>query len=329
MKLVNSMSRFALCLSLFTSLQLGISASHAEDVDAPAPSQNPTVYVTAIDPVRDVGYHVGDILNRTITLRVEKPYRILQTSLPLQGTEKKYRGQNQGVEVRSAVLTAEETKHDIIYKLELSYQIFTNSVVVKPSQLPPEYVKFGGNGRMFTVRIPNFPFRISPLTIYGSVKIEHDMSQFRGPLLLDSTLNRYALIACLVVLSAVLIGLFYIIGNRSWLPRMGGPFARAYRDLRKIKNTKGDTSAQKKISKMIERLHLALNQSSGNSVFTADEVIASKPQFVPIKDEITKFFALSRQVFFDSDTQHGINQDLQLWLRQFCRRCRDCERGLS
>src|SRR5450830_1015623 len=244
MKLANLLSTFALCMSLFASLQFGVTASHAEDADAPAPSQNPTVYVTAIDPVCDVGYHVGDILNRTITLRVEKPYRILQTSLPLQGTEKKYRGQNQGLEVRSAVLTAEETKHDTIYKLELSYQVFTNSVVVKPSQLPPEYVKFGGNGHMFTVRIPNFPFRISPLTIYGSVKVEKDMSQFRGPLVLDSTWNHYALIACLVILSVVVIGLFYILGNRSWLPRMGGPFARAYRDLRKIKNTKSDTSAQ-------------------------------------------------------------------------------------
>ena len=329
MKLVNLMSKLALCLSLFASLQFGITASHAEDADAPAPSQNPTVYITAIDPVRDVGYHVGDILNRTITLRVEKPYRILQTSLPLQGTEKKYRGQNQGMEVRSAVLTAEENKNDTIYKLELSYQIFTNSVVVKPSQLPPEYVKFGGNGRMFTVRIPNFPFRISPLTIYGSVKIENDMSQFRGPLLLDSTLNHYVMIACLAIFSIVVIGLFYILGNRSWLPRMGGPFARAYRDLRKIKANKGDSGSQKNLSQSIERLHQAFNQASGNSVFTAEEVIATKPQFMPIKDEITKFFALSRHVFFDSDTQHGISQDLQLWLRQFCRRCRDCERGLS
>jgi hypothetical protein len=179
------------------------------------------------------------------------------------------------------------------------------------------------------VRIPNFPFRISPLTIYGSVKIEKDMSQFRGPLLLDSTLNHYILTACLIVLSIVLIGLFYILGNRSWLPRMGGPFARAYRDLRKIKANKDNTSAQKNIAKMIERLHLAFNQSGANSVFTAEEFITGKPQFMPIKDELSKFFTLSRHVFFDSDTQHGIEQDLQLWLRQFCRRCRDCERGLS
>src|SRR5450830_756640 len=246
MKLANLLRMFvyvvAFCSSLY--LSIGMTSSFAEEGDAAADSKNPTVYVMAIDPVRDVGYHVGDILNRTITLRVEKPYHILQTSLPLQGTEKKYRNQNQGLEVRSAVITAEETKHDIIYKLELSYQVFTNSVVVKPAQLPPEYVKFGGNGRIFTVRIPNFPFRISPLTIYGSVKVEKDMSQFRGPLLLDSTWNNYVLIACLVILSVVVIGLFYILGNRSWLPRMGGPFARAYRDLRKIKNTKSDTSAQ-------------------------------------------------------------------------------------
>jgi len=327
MKLANLFSVCALCSALYLSLAMS-TTSFAEEADTPAESKNPTVYITAIDPVRDVGYHVGDILNRTITLRVEKPYRILQTSLPLQGTEKKYRGQNQGIEVRSAVLTAEETKHDIIYKLELSYQIFTNSVVVKPSQLPPEYVKFGGNGRMFTVRIPNFPFRISPLTIYGSVKIENDMSQFRGPLLLDSTLNHRVLAASSALLGIALIGLFYITGNKSWLPRMGSPFAKAYRDLRKIKSNK-DSSQEIRIKKSVERLHQAFNLSAGNSVFTVNEVLASKPQFTPIKDEISKFFALSRNVFFDSKTEHGIEQDVELWLRQFCRRCRDCERGLS
>ncbi len=305
-----------------------LPTSFAEEIDATPPSNNPTVYVTAIDPERNVGYHVGDILNRTITLRVEKPYHILQTSLPLQGTEKKYRGQNQGVEVRSATISADETKHDIIYKLDLSYQVFTNSVVVKPSQLPPEYVKFGGNGRMFTVRIPNFPFRISPLTIYGSVKIEYDMSQFRGPLLLDSTSNHQVLAVSSALLGLACIGLFYIIGNKSWLPRMGGPFAKAYRDLRRFKSRK-DSGKELYVKKSLKRLHQAFNLSSGNSVFSADEVIARKPQFMPIRNEINKFFALSSNVFFDASAEHDIGEDTQLWLRQFCRRCRDCERGLS
>jgi mxaA protein len=34
-------------------------------------------------------------------------------------------------------------------------------------------------------------------------------------------------------------------------------------------------------------------------------------------------------VFFEPAAAHGITGEPMAWLRQFCRRCRDCERGLK
>lgn len=296
-------------------------------VHAAEPQKNPPVYITEKNPERDVGYHVGDVLHRTVTLKVEKPYKLLQTSLPLTGTEKKYRGQDQGIEVHSAKLTESEQGNLNVYQLELSYQVFTSSIVAKPSHLPPEFVKFGGNGRVFQVRIPSWPFRISPLAVYGSVKIEEDMSPLRGPLLLDATPYRHLLWGLIAVLAITAIGLLYILGNRAWLPRMGGPFAHASRDLRKIKRHAGNDTDGLKIA--LSRMHQAFNSSSQGSIFTAEGFLASHPGFLPIKDDIQRFFILSRFAFFDAEANHGISGDQFAWLQTFCRRCRDCERGLA
>jgi mxaA protein len=309
--------------SRILSLILVVLSVHGIPAALADSQPNPQVLVTEINPARDVGYHVGDILHRTIILKAPASYKLLDTSLPLKGTEKKYRGQNQGVEVRSVDISEKQQGAFNIYTLKLQYQVFTNNVVVKPSQLPAEYVKFGGEGRVFQVRIPYWSFRISPLAVYGSVKIENDMSQLRGPLLLDDSQQKLALWVALGTLALSLLGLLYILGNRRWLPRMGGEFARAYRDIKKIR--KQNLGLQTGMT----RMHHALNQSSGGSVFSADDIIARKPGFASMRDELNQFFRLSRSVFFDATAKHQVQGDPEQWLQQFCRHCRDCERGLS
>jgi mxaA protein len=41
-----------------------------------------------------------------------------------------------------------------------------------------------------------------------------------------------------------------------------------------------------------------------------------------------QFFGLSNQVFFEANAKHDVGTEPVAWLKQFCRRCRDCERGL-
>ena len=105
---------------------------------------------------------------------------------------------------------------------------------------------------------------------------------------------------------------------------MGGPFAKTYRLIRKQDNT------PQGIQNAVSSMHAALNTTAGSSLFSAnlDAFFAKKPAFKAIKTEFEQFFGLSRQVFFEPKAPHQVGNEPLQWLAQFCRRCRDCERGL-
>ena len=120
-----------------------------------------------------------------------------------------------------------------------------------------------------------------------------------------------------------------MLGKHTWLPRMGGPFAKSYRTIRKQTNT------AEGLQNAISSVHQAFNSTAGNSVFggSLDQFLEKKPAFKAIKSELEQFFALSRQVFFEpnstqSNSVRADEKDTLQWLAQFSRRCRDCERGL-
>lgn len=314
----------ALC-TLFFSLNLIPAAGADEPVET---IKGGIVTLHEENPERSVGYTVGDILERTITLDVKKPYKLLDTSLPIVGYERRYKGQIIGIELRSISHTQEEHDASTTYTIHLAYQVFTNNVVAKHAALPAEIVKLIANGKVAQYRIPSWDFAISPIAIFGAVKIQYDMSTFRGPLLLDVGPEKLRLKVLLSILALALLGLLYILGRRAWLPRMGGPFARAYRDLNKLRKLPvTDASLQTAVS----RVHQSLNATAGNSVFndTLEAFLARKPAFKPVKADIEQFFGLSRHVFFEHTAAHQAGESPMPWLREFCRRCRDCERGLS
>ena len=301
--------------------------SAAETVLLPA-MNDADIKITTIEPERDVGYTVGDILQRTIVLDVKKPYRLQETSLPIVGYEHRYKNQVSGIELRNIQPEQSDNDDSTIYTLHLDYQVFTNNVVAKPAILPAEVIKFKGNGKLYQYRIPSWSFRISPIAVYGSVKIELDMSPFRGPLLLDANPDQLRLKVLIGVLALSLLGLLYVFGSHTWLPRMGGPFARAYRDINKLRKLPATDTALKQA---VARVHQSLNATAGSSVFgdTLDNFLQKKPAFTPIKADIEHFFGLSRQVFFEPQAAHQVGDSPFGWLREFCRRCRDCERGLT
>lgn len=288
------------------------------------PVQDPHIAMRVVDPERDVGYLVGDVLPRTITLEAKKPYLLVDTSLPIVGYEKKYKGHGTGIELRAVSMQQSTAGDKTIYTLHLDYQVFTTNRVARPAALPAETVKFSGEHKMFEIRIPSWGFRISPLAVFGSVKLEQDMSPYRSPLLIDTSAARKRLTVLLAIFGISLLGLLYVLGANTWLPRMGGPFAKAYRDLRKIPSTEAG------LQQGLARLHQAFNTTAGGSVFSdsLESFLLSKPGFVPIRYDIERFFGMSDNVFFASATSTTGESPL-LWLREFCRKCRNCERGLK
>jgi len=313
-----------LLLSLVTAFSL--SAVRADEAPLPA-MDNKNIKVSIVEPERDVGYVVGDILKRSVTLEVKKPYELIETSLPIVGYEHRWKGQVTGIELSKITSKKIEHSDSATYIVQLSYQVFTTGKVAKPAILRPEIIKFKNakKGELLQYQLPSFSFRISPLSVYGQVKVKDEMSPFRAPLLLDTAPEIFKLKVLLGILGATLLGLLYILGMRAWLPRMGAPFAKAFRDIRKLPDSADG------LQQAVARVHKSLNLTAGNSVFNdnLDQFVLHKPAFKPVKADIEHFFGLSRQVFFEPQAAHQVGEAPLDWLRSFCRRCRDCERGLT
>jgi mxaA protein len=307
------------------TLMLSISTARA-DVILPS-IDDKYVSIQEINPTRDAGYVVGDVLERTITLTVKKPYALVKESIPIVGYEHRYKGQISGIELVKINTEETQNRDSVTHVLHLSYQVFTTGKLAKPAALRAEIVKMRNtnNKEVLQYRIPSFSFRISPLSVFGSVKLKEEMSPLTLPLLLDSSNHKLHLKILIGLLSLSLLGLLYIFGMRAWLPRMGAPFAKAYRDIRRMP----DTAAGLQLA--VARVHQSLNKTAGTSLFSTnlENFVQTKTAFLPVKQEIEKFFGLSRQVFFEPEATSNLGENPKAWLQKFCRHLRDCERGLK
>jgi mxaA protein len=320
---INKLFLYWLTLILLLSTSGGLMADEIK-----YPALDPKLVKLHIDePDRDSGYTVGDLLTRTITMEIQKPYKLIDTSLPIVGYEKRYRGQVTGIELYDIKKEVKETSTSTRYVLTLTYQVFTRNVVAKPATLPPEIVKVQSGKDIYEYRIPSWSFRISPIAVFGEVKLESDMSPFRGPLLKTDAREHLLLKLSLSILGLSTIGLLYIFGAYAWLPRMGGPFARAYRQLGKLRKLPAD---EETLKLGLGCVHQAFHKTLGSSAFggNLDEFLEKKPVFAAIRPDIEQFFTLSRNVFFEPSASRQYGPEQHEWLRRFTRRCRDCERGL-
>ena len=169
-------------LSLVPQTALAIDSQNLPDV------REGIVTIKTIDPVKLVGYTVGDVIEREVILTIKAPYALIETSLPITGYEKRYKGQVIGIELKSVSHTKEVNDDSTAFDIKLAYQVFTNNVVAKNAALGPEYLNLintKNSKDLVKYRIPSLDIAISPIAIFGQVKIENNMSDFRGPMLLS------------------------------------------------------------------------------------------------------------------------------------------------
>ncbi len=320
-KLIHNIA-FILAFGLTTLTAHALDAQLLPDINANA------VSMQIQEPARSVGYTVGDVITRHVILKVKKPYKLIDESLPIVGYQKRYKGQLLGIDLSGIKHTSKDNGTVVTHELDLSYQVFTNKTVAKRSAIPTEYVNIinvDSKGKEIgKFRIPSFELVISPIAAFGQVKIEEDMSKFRGPLLLNRAPLAMRLKILLSLFGLSLLALLYMLGKHTWLPRMGGPFAKAYRAIRKAPNT------PQGLQQAVSSMHQSLNSTAGVSLFSGnlEQFLVQKPAYKTIKTEFEQFFALSRQVFFEPNSKHNVGENPLQWLVQFCKRCRDCERGL-
>ena len=326
--LIKLVNHSLLSLVLIASTSLTAFANDDPSPEIPAG----VVKLSKVEPERNVGFLMGDILNRTITLEVKKPYKLVETSLPIVGYEHRYQGQVSGIELRKISHSKQDHHDSTTYVIELAYQVFTTAPVVKPALLPAETIKLQGPATteakdgLVQYKIPPFYFRISPMAVFGAVKIEEDMSPLRAPILLQAYPEKQRLVTCLILLGFSLLALLYILGSRAWLPLMGKPFAQASRQLRKLSAKNPDD-----LKTALTCLHKAINRTAQYSVFSDNvaDFLAHAPSFKAIEGELNQFFELSHRVFFDTQNINPNDANALVWVKKFCIQCRTCERGLK
>ncbi|MGB2833574.1 MAG: hypothetical protein WBC07_11520 [Methylotenera sp.] len=305
---------------------LAISAQPALADEKPLPDLDPKFYtLQETNPTRDAGFVVGDTLERTIVFTIKKPYELVKESLPIVGYEHRWKGQISGVELVDIKANEKSLSDAVQHTLNLRYQVFTTGKTVKHASLKGEilHVRNTQNQEVVRLRLPFFDFRVSPLSLFGQIKLTEDMSPLVPPLLLDSSPEKRHVKLLIGLLALSLLGLLYMFGAYTWLPKMGGPFAKAYRDIRKMPDT------NEGLQQAVARVHQSLNHTAGGSLF-GNNIVAftqAKPAFAPMQSQIEQFFGLSRQVFFESAMSTSLAEP-KPWLLKFCRQLRDCERGL-
>ncbi|MGB1086050.1 MAG: hypothetical protein ACPGU8_00655 [Methylophilaceae bacterium] len=282
--------------------------------------------VKVIDPEQRVGYTVGDLLNRTVVVTIKKPFQLIEESLPIVGYEKRYRGQLLGMDLNKISFLKQDEKELSTYTIELEYQIFTNNVVAKPAFVTADYYRIIDPKRpdeVFKLRIPELTVAISPIAIFGDIKVENDMSGYRGPILKNPQPTLKELKTAGVVLLTFTFILIYIYSRFTWIPKQNRYFSYTYRKFKKTSATKENLEA------LLKALHDSFEKTLNQTMFLENthQLYQQNRAFKHIDDEISIFFQISRAAFFERKNNIDINSMYE-WLKIFTLHCRMCERKL-
>ncbi|WP_029147671.1 hypothetical protein [Methylophilus sp. 5] len=281
------------------------------------------------NPQASNGVHVGDVLTRTVTVLAPAAYTLPDNALPKKGSK------HAGIELVHVALQTDKQAEHIEYRVQLRYQVFAVSPTPSVMHLPAEKLTLirkndpnsaaAGSTRL---AIPAWGFWFSPLVTGGSLTAKRNMLPEVKTPLINSAADQQRLGLFLTLAIASLLALLYMNADGQWLPLMGGAFARAHRQLKRLaKSSKPKTAVEEK--KALVYLHQAFNQHYGANIFArdVDEFVRLRPGFKGMQPEITQFFAASNQSLYGvrgRDSGQVITQLVQL-----SKRLRDCERGVS
>lgn len=307
-------------LVLVACLLFTAAAVRAEETaSVQKPVSQPAMKVT--NPPSSNGVHIGDVLSRTVVVDAPTAYTLAENALPKKGSK------HDGIELVGVALQSQPRSGHTQYTLQLRYQVFAVSNYPSVMHLPAEKLTFTGAAAS-TLEVPAWGFWFSPLVTGGtSTARKNILPEFKTPLI-DSRADQQRLGLFLTLLVASLAALLYINADGHWLPFMGGAFARAHRQLKRLAtSSKPKTAVEEK--KALVYLHQAFNQHYGANIFARDveAFVSLRPGFKGMKQEITQFFEASNQSLYDvksRDSRQVIAQLVQL-----SKRLRDCERGVA
>lgn len=273
--------------------------------------------VQTMNPEREVGYFVGDTIDRTIDIEIPHSYKLSMGSLPVKGVIRN------GIQLRDIKLTEKRTSKITHYHLKLSYQVFTRGDYAKKIALPNETLILSKAAKLIRLKIPTWKFKVSPIASKTEVYLAQDMSPYRGPMLVEFGYLKPLLGSGLVLVLISLAGLIYINCDATWFPGMGGAFAASYRKIEALQNN------PVRLKDAVYSLHQAFNETYGESLFEhgVSQFTTENLNFKNVKTEITQFFEISDHVLFSKQGDNFSYSSLEE-LRSLAEKFRHCERGL-
>lgn len=281
-------------------------------------SQAAAPTLSVVNPPSTYGVHIGDVLTRTLVVEASGGDTLAKNTLPKKGRKQ------DGIELVGVAVQSQAQSGHTRYTVQFDYQVFAASTTSSVMHLPAEKLTVAAT----TVDIPAWGFWFSPLVTGGTTTAKKNiLPEVKTPLI-DSHVHQQGLVVSLSITVISLLALLYINADGQWLPFMGGAFARAHRQLKRLaKSSKPKTAAEEK--KALVYLHQAFNQHYGANIFArdVDEFVRLRPGFKGLQQEITQFFEASNQSLYDvksRDSRQVIAQLVQL-----SKRLRDCERGVS
>ena len=298
---------------LVLALVLTVCAGHALAADAPAG----TLRAITVEP-RAFGYHVGDVVDREVIVHVPEGFVLDEASLPRPGARGK------ALELQSVSRRSEAESGGTRVVLQLKYQVFMAPTEVRTLEIAPFSLGFKGDGRDQALRVDAWPVTVSPL-VPTEVSPRQGLGELRpdvAPPLIDTRPAQQRLLAYGVLLLLCLAYLAQVYVAMPWWSSRKRPFANAWRQLSGL--PAGSPSAEWRAA--FQRMHEALNQTAGEVVFEhgVDRFVAEQPRYAALRADLLTFFEQSRREFFAGGQPAA---DGGRWLVEFCRKCRDAERG--
>jgi len=302
------------------------TVNHAQAADkavkAKVQAAKPEVKQLVIsNPTENYGVKVGDQLIRHVRFSAPTPYQLTKKSLPKRSSQFK------GIELVKVTIAEEEKDAATAYDVELVYQVFVNPGVPSAMQLPKLDIALSGGEAPPVVKLPSWSFWFAPLVVGSNDNAAQSMQADIRPPLLDTQTHKNRLIALFTLAALSLLALLYMNADGRWLPFMGGAFARAHRQLKKLsKSTKPKT--QKEEKQALVAIHQAFNSHFGANIFARDieHFVTMRPSFAKMKMEITEFFDYSNKSLYATKPRDSaqIIQNLVMLSKAL----RDCERGV-
>lgn len=275
--------------------------------------------ISTINPSKNNGVLIGDVLSRTLVLENQEPFKLSKTTLPKVG------GKTNGIELVNLKVEEAKTSKSLRYTITLDYQVFASAEAPTVMSLPAEKFTMTDGTNTSVLKTPAWSFWFAPLVTGGVNAADKNIQpQLSAPLIgVGMHQNRFYIFLGLL-LSSVL-ALIYINADRQWMPFMGGPFAQAHRKLKRLAKGNAELGSQKKA---LITMHLAFNRTFGVNLFASDipTLVASRSNFSNMQGEIQQFFNDSNQSLYARNSQDSGNTIEKLV--QLSKQLRDCERRI-